>query len=116
MALDQATNKEEYNRLLDFENRDLLIREKKHECYSLFQQVLSQHPDLKDPYLNPTEAILEYFYNTREELETEEVLDVADTDREEIKIYSKIAKDLSLNGPQSYYIKSILGHFDKDRQ
>jgi len=35
-ALDQAPSQREYNQLLDFENRDLRIRELKHECYSLF--------------------------------------------------------------------------------
>lgn len=110
-ALDQATSQDEYNRLLDFENRDLQIRENKNECNSLFKQVLSEHPDLldNDPYINPTEAILSYFDNTREELETEEVLSVADTDKEEIQIYEEMANDLRKNGPQSYYIKSIMG-------
>ncbi|XP_061368162.1 LOW QUALITY PROTEIN: uncharacterized mitochondrial protein AtMg01280-like [Gastrolobium bilobum] len=110
-ALDQATSKYEYNRLLDFENRDLQIREKKHECYSLFKQVLSEHPDLldNDPYINPTEAFFRIL-TIREE--TEEVLNVADTDKEEIQIYEKMAKDIRKNGPKSYYIKSIMGHFD----
>ena len=79
--------------------------------------MLSEHPDLLENalYQNPTEAILSYFDNTREELESEEVLSLADTDKAEITIYAKIVKDLRQNGPQSYYIKKkILGSFDKD--
>lgn len=115
-ALDQAPSQEEYTRLLDFENRDLQIREKKHECYSLFIKVLSEHPNVLENalYTSPTEAILSYFQNTREELETEEVLSLADTDKAEITIYAKIVKDIRQKGPQSYYIKKILGDFDKD--
>ncbi|KAK1547959.1 hypothetical protein Q3G72_021875 [Acer saccharum] len=115
-VLDQAPSQEEYNRLLEFENRDLQIREKKDECYSLFIKVLSEHPDLLEnaQYTSPTEAIISYFENTREELETEEVLSPADTDKAEMRIYAKIVKDINQNGPQSYYIKKILGYFDKD--
>nr|YP_009382467.1 hypothetical protein AEK19_MT2037 [Utricularia reniformis]ART32196.1 hypothetical protein AEK19_MT2037 [Utricularia reniformis] len=42
-SLDQAPTQHEYKRLLEFENPEL-----KHECYSLFQQVLSQHPALAE--------------------------------------------------------------------
>jgi hypothetical protein len=115
-VLDQAPSQEEYNRLLEFENSDLQIREKKDECYSLFIKVLSEHPDLLEnaQYTSPTEAIISYLENTREELETEEVLSPADTDKAEMRIYAKIVKDINQNGPQSYYIKKILGYFDKD--
>jgi hypothetical protein len=114
--LDQAPSQEEYNQLLDFENRDLKIRGKKDEFYSLFQKVISEHPDLLEntQYTSPTEAIFDYFENTREELETEDVLSPADTDKAEMRIYDKIVKDINKNGPQSYYIKNILGYFDKD--
>ena len=49
----------EYTQVISFENRDLQIRELKHSCYSLFQGVLSEHPDLAEqaPY-NPKEAFL----------------------------------------------------------
>lgn len=115
-SLNQAPSQKEYNLILDFESRDLQIREKKDECYSLFLKVLSEHPDLLEnaQYTSPTEAIFSYFENTREELETEDVLSPADTDKVEIRIYAKIVKDINQNGPQSYYIKKILGYFDKD--
>ena len=44
--LDNASSKRESNQLLDFESRDLQIRELKHECFALFQEVLSRHPSL----------------------------------------------------------------------
>ena len=47
-ALDQAPDQREYNRLLDFENRDLQIRELQHKCYSMLKGVLSEHPDLAE--------------------------------------------------------------------
>jgi hypothetical protein len=115
-ALDQASSQSDYNCLLDFENRDLQIRELKHSCYSLFQQVLTEHPALaeNEKWKNPDEAILSFFDETREELEKEEQLNIADTDRAEVDIYKNIVKDIRKNGPQSYHLKSILGHFDKD--
>lgn len=42
-TLDQASSQSEYNRLLEFEKRDLRIRELKQECFSLFQHLLSEH-------------------------------------------------------------------------
>lgn len=112
-ALDQAPSQKEYNRLLEFENRDLEIRERKHSCYSLFQEVLSRYPGLFDnsSYKNPDEAILTFFEDTREELEAEEVLSPADTDKAEIEIYKKIVKDIAKKKKESYYVKKILGSF-----
>lgn len=69
-ALDQAPSQREYNQLLEFENRDLQIRERKHSCYSLFQLVLSENPVLGEnaPY-NPREAFLDFFDEKRDELD-----------------------------------------------
>ena len=112
-ALDQAPSQREYNRLLEFENRDLQIREMKHQAFSLFREVLSEHPSLAEKaYYNPQEAFIDFFDEMREEIETE--LQSADADRSEIVILNKIVDDISKNGPRSYYIKKILGHFDKD--
>ncbi|GAB2303202.1 hypothetical protein Dimus_037200 [Dionaea muscipula] len=111
-ALDQADFQRVYNGLLECENRDLEIREQKHECYCLFQRVLSEHPGLAEGRA-PHEALLDFFSNTREELEFEEGFSVADTDRAEVAIYKKVIQDIRHNGPQSYYIKQILGHFDE---
>lgn len=60
MALDQASSQREYNQVISFENRDLQIRELKHECYSLFQGVLSEHPGLaENAAYNPKEAFFD---------------------------------------------------------
>lgn len=68
--LGHASSQSEYNRLLDFENWDLQIRERRHESLSLFQEVLSQHPDLAEqaPY-NPQEAFLDFLDQGRDLLD-----------------------------------------------
>ena len=55
--LDHTCSQSEYNRQLEFENRDLCIRELKTSNFNLFKEVLSQHPPLIDkaPY-NPQEV------------------------------------------------------------
>ena len=64
--LDQAASQSEYNRLLDFESVDLQIRERRHDCLSLFQEVLSRHPSLGEeaPY-NPREAFVDFLDQRR---------------------------------------------------
>ena len=42
-SLKNCSSQKEYNQLIEFENRDLRIPEKKHLCYSLFQQILTSH-------------------------------------------------------------------------
>ncbi|CAA0834232.1 Cytochrome C oxidase subunit II-like-transmembrane domain [Striga hermonthica] len=63
----------EYTRLLEFENRDLQIRELKQDCLSCFQQVLLRHPALADqaPY-HPQEAFDDFLDQRREELDKKE--------------------------------------------
>ena len=61
-ALEQAPSREEYTRLLEFENRDLRIWELKHSCFSQFQQVLSEQPALKENTdYDPEEALIDFF-------------------------------------------------------
>lgn len=51
-ALSHCISQTEYNQLIEFENRDLQIRELKHASYSLLQQISTQNPALfeKSPY------------------------------------------------------------------
>nr|YP_009381034.1 hypothetical protein AEK19_MT0638 [Utricularia reniformis]ART30891.1 hypothetical protein AEK19_MT0638 [Utricularia reniformis] len=42
--LQNCTSMADYNRLIDFENRDLQIREKQSECYFLIRDLVSQNP------------------------------------------------------------------------
>ena len=43
-TLNNSGSQKEYCRLLCFENRDLQIRERKHECFFLFQEIFSRNP------------------------------------------------------------------------
>lgn len=114
-ALDQAYDQREYKRLLEFENRDLQIRELKHSCYALFRQTLSEHPYLLEnsPQPNPNHAIFSFFDETLEDLDNElPRSSLADKDRAEVDIYRKVVHDIRKHGPHSYYIQKILGHLD----
>lgn len=65
-ALENCSSQKEYNQLLQFENRDLQIRELKHSCYSLFQQVLSEHPaSVENAAYNPKEALIYFLDENR---------------------------------------------------
>jgi len=113
-TLDQAPSQQEYNRLLEFENRDLQIRERKTECYSLVREILFHQPALMEnsQYSTPEMAIQQFCEDTRTDLEAEDEhrlgLHSGNTDRAEIEIYVKVAKDLRKNGPQSFYFQKIL--------
>ncbi|KAJ4942629.1 hypothetical protein NE237_014206 [Protea cynaroides] len=118
-ALDQAPSQKEYIRLIEFENRDLQIRERKHSCFSLFQQVLSQEPDLAEnaPY-NPTEAFIDFFSEKRDELDNgdkkkdelgrQKEFDSAGRDRKEIEFLGRVEQDIRKYRSDSIYIKQIL--------
>lgn len=73
LQLDQAASQSEYNCLLDFESRDLQIRERRHDCLSLFQEVLSRHPSLAEeaPY-NPREAFVDFLDQRRDLLDQQQ--------------------------------------------
>lgn len=110
-ALDQAHSQSEYNRLLEFENRDLQIRELKHSCYSLFQQVLSAHPDLAErASYNPGEALRDFFDEKRDELDNTLAWSTpTEKDREELKFVDTVGQDFRKRGRDSPYINKILG-------
>ena len=109
-ALDQAPSQREYNQLLEFENRDLQIRERKHSCYSLFQLVLSENPVLGEnaPY-NPREAFLDFFDEKRDELDAHPEWSTKERDTREIKFLTQVEQDLKKRGADSIYMKQILG-------
>lgn len=117
--LNKAPSQREYNSLLDFENRDLLIREKKKECYYIVHHMLTQQPKLieNSPFETPESAIIYFFEETRTEIEEEDTkrlgLSSSDTDREELQIYIKVVKDLRRNGANSFYLKKILSQDTK---
>ncbi|KAK3413286.1 hypothetical protein EUGRSUZ_I01853, partial [Eucalyptus grandis] len=60
----------EYNRLIDFENCDLQIREGKHESYSILKGILAQHPALeKNAAYNPKEAFMDFLTAKRDQID-----------------------------------------------
>ncbi|XVF82771.1 hypothetical protein PTKIN_Ptkin16aG0076200 [Pterospermum kingtungense] len=69
-SLDGCSSQKEYNWLLEFKSRDLQIRERKHACYSLFREVLSEYPSLaKNAAYTPKEAFFDFFDEKRIELD-----------------------------------------------
>lgn len=111
-------SQKEYNLRLEFENRDLQIREIQTECYSLLKKIIIINPDLMSnaQYEAPDIAIKEFCDETRADLEAEDQhrlgFHSGDTDRAELEIYRKVARDLDQNGPQSFYFKRYW--FDKN--
>lgn len=110
-ALLQAPSQKDYNRLLDFENRDLQIREKKTECYALFQEILSRNPSLAEnaAYI-PKETFLDFFAEKRDELDTNAEWSPAEKDGREIQLVHLVKEDLRRRGPQSVYMRQLLGN------
>jgi hypothetical protein len=47
-GLSHASSLKEYNLLMEVENGDLEIREKKHHCFLRFKEVLAKNPDLAE--------------------------------------------------------------------
>lgn len=108
-SLGSASTQQEYNRILDFENRDLLIREIKRECWFLFRETQERHPDLLPGSLeNANEAVLSFLESQREELEAELTdPDIHPRSLDEMEIYSltDITQDIKEKGGTSYYFQ-----------
>lgn len=108
--LDRASSQLDYNILLEFENRDLQIREQKHSCYSLYQQVLSGNPALGESVASTEEAFVDFFDEKRKELETHHPFPQGDPevkDRMELAFLRTVSHDLRNQGPNSHYIRKI---------
>ena len=112
-TLNQAPTQHEYNILLECENLDLQIRERKHLCFSLFKQILLEHPALaENAAYNPQEAFVDFFDERRNELNTHGDLSPKQKDLTELKFLDQVAHDLRKCGPNSIYINKSL-FFDK---
>lgn len=111
-TLNQAPTQLEYNSLLECENRDLQIREMKHYCFSLFKQILLEHPALaENAAYNPQEAFIDFFDERRDELNTHGDWSPKQTDLQELKFLDLVAHDLRELGPNSNYItRSLFFH------
>jgi len=105
LGLEQAASQSEYNCLLDFESRDLQIRERRHNCLSIFQEVLSRHPSLAEeaPY-NPKEAFMDFLDQRRDLLDQQQHgLPVWKRDALELNLLDKVRQGLQDGGPA--YVK-----------
>jgi len=109
-ALEQAPSQGEYNRLLQFENRDLRIRELKQSCFLFCSNLLSENPALTEKASsNPQEALIDFFDEKRDELDTHLEWSPSERDGKELLFLEHVEQDLRERGPDSLYIKRILG-------
>ncbi|KAK4337459.1 hypothetical protein RND71_043786 [Anisodus tanguticus] len=109
-GLYNSSSQGEYYRLLSFENRDLQIRERKHSCFFLFQEILSRNRALRGYAANPTEDFLDFFSEKRDALDKNPEWGPVEKDRKEIEFVEQVKLDLAARGHESLYIKEILGH------
>jgi len=105
-TLNDATSQQEYNLLLDSENRYLQIREKRHSCYSLFCKILAKHPALAE-YVDPYTLL--YFFNEKREIleSAHQSWEIEKMDNEELNFLDLVCQDLK-RGPDSLYLREIL--------
>jgi hypothetical protein len=107
-VLDQADSQSEYNRQLEFENRDLRIRELKHSCYLQFQMILAANPDLAERAgANSWGALEDFFHVKREQIDTDQGLSIAQKDERELLDLNQVRMDLVQQNPHSPCIKEI---------
>nr|AMR36233.1 hypothetical protein [Nicotiana undulata]AMR36235.1 hypothetical protein [Nicotiana tabacum]AMR36237.1 hypothetical protein [Nicotiana tabacum] len=107
--LDNCPSQREYNRLLEFENRDLQIREKRHSCYSIYQEILTAHPAVaENADSNPQEAFCDFLNEKRSELDLQGGA-VFVRDQRELRFLGLLSHDLTRDGPNSLYINIIFG-------
>jgi len=91
-TLNQAPTQHEYNILLECENLDLQIRERKHLCFALFKQILLEHPALaENAAYPPQEAFVDFFDERRNELNTHGDLSPKQKDLTELKFLDHVA-------------------------
>nr|BBB05379.1 ORF204 protein [Turritis glabra] len=109
-SLNNASEQREYIRLLDFENRDLQIRERKHSCLEVFRGVLLRNPYLEErAAYSPQEAFFDFLNERRDALDISNPgSNPAEMDRLEILFLGEIERDLLRRGDESLYIKQLL--------
>jgi hypothetical protein len=110
-CLYNVSEQREYYRLLDFENRDLQIRERKHSCLEVFRGVLLRNPYLEErAAYSPQEAFFDFLNERRDALDISNPgSSPAEMDRLEILFLGEIERDLLRRGDESLYIKQLLG-------
>ncbi|YP_010185126.1 hypothetical protein LI410_mgp058 (mitochondrion) [Apium graveolens] len=106
-ALLSNSSQREYSRLLQFEARDLEMRELKNECSSLFHSILSANPDLanKTPY-KPQEVFDDFLDAYRDRIEKEVGLGpVIEKDKQELHFLHSLKKTLKEGSSAYTFIK-----------
>lgn len=72
--------------------------------------MLTEHPGLAETAgYNPKEALLDFFDERRDELDTHAGWSTRERDIKEIEFLSQVYEDLKRRGPASIYIKKIIG-------
>nr|WSP02254.1 hypothetical protein [Solanum commersonii x Solanum tuberosum] len=106
-TLHNCPSQREYNRLLEFENRDLRIRELRHSCYSKFLRLFTDHPALaENADSSPQEGLLYFFDDKRHELDREGGTPLV-KDQRELRFLDQLSHDLKKNGKNSVYINIL---------
>uniref|UniRef100_A0A494G8S7 Uncharacterized protein n=1 Tax=Solanum lycopersicum TaxID=4081 RepID=A0A494G8S7_SOLLC len=84
-------------------------RERKHECFFLFQEILSRNRAMRGDAANPTEDFMDFFSEKREVLDKNPEWGPVEKDIKEIEFVEQVKLDLAARGHESPYIKQILG-------
>lgn len=100
--LDSADSQREYYRRLDFESRDLQIREKRTECLALFNEILEKNPRLANQAPYKTKEVLDDFFDERGDLQGVPALE---RDRQELDFLNGVKHQLQQNGPS--FVKQL---------
>nr|YP_009320209.1 orf298 [Sinapis arvensis]AJR33070.1 orf298 [Sinapis arvensis] len=113
-SLRNSSSQREYYRGLDFENRDLLIREHKHSCYKIFREVLLSNPSLEEAAAYyPQESFIAFLNEKRDDPDfCHPGHSPAEVDRLEILFLNQVEKDIVRHGSESIHIKRVLGNLD----
>lgn len=99
-----SPNQGAYNQKIAFENKDVLIRERKHECFILFSAIF---PELGDNSgLTPEESLKDFF--SRFENTTVAVSGSWTDSDQELKFLENMQKSLRRDGVNSDYVRRLL--------
>lgn len=120
-TLKSAETQRDYARLLEFEEMDLQIREKRQRCYLLLKEGVEQNQTLLDLDIqNREERILAYLGKQREDIEgecgeREPANRISMNEREmdllELEVLSDMEKDILKKGENSYFIQNMIDSF-----
>lgn len=117
IKFDSALTKEEYEFSLEFESWDLRIRELRQQCASILKGEIQNSNLFKkeEIYINPVEAIKDFFdeqrANLEEGLDPIETFDSHRIEKKEVEFLINLLKDLSKKKGASFFVDRILKDF-----